>query len=273
MSAVDLFLQYEFLQLALLASALMAILAGALGVPLVLRDMAMFGHGFAHVSYAGIALGLLAGLYPLGSALLVTILGALGMEWLRSQGILKGDTALAIVVSIGFALGVVIVSLAGGFTTDLGGYLFGSLFAVTLTDLSLMAPLGVGLLVVFGLLYKEIFYVTFDEQGARLSGLPVGSINVVLITLTASTIVLASRIVGLLLVASLLVIPAATALQAAESFRGAIMGSMAASLVSAVVGLVLAVEFSLAPGGAIVLVAGVVFAIVAGTRRASGLGA
>ncbi len=267
MTAFDLFVQYEFLQLALLASGLMALLAGALGVPLVLREMSMFGHGFAHVSYAGVALGLFAGFYPLGAALVVTVIGALAMEWMRSEGVLKGDTALAIVVSVGFALGVVIVSLAGGFTADLGGYLFGSLFAVTRTDVFLMIPVAVGLLGLFALLYKEIFYVTFDEEGARLSGLPVGVINVLVIVLTASTIVLASRFVGLLLVASLLVIPAATALQVARSFRVAIVVSMVAGFVSALVGLFLAVEFSLAPGGAIVLAAGALFVLVAGARR------
>lgn len=269
MTALELFLQYEFLQLALLASALMALLAGALGVPLVLREMAMFGHGFAHVSYAGIALGFFAGWYPLGVALAVTIVGALGIEWMRGQGLMAGDTALAIVVSVAFALGVVLVSWADGFLTDVHGYLFGHLFSVTRLDIALMIPVAVGMLALFGLMYKEIFYVTFDEEGARLSGLPVGAINVALIGLTAATIVLASRIVGLLLVASLLVIPAATALQVASSFKGAILGSMVAGLVSAVVGLVLAVEFDLASGGAIVLTAGALFAVVAGAKRAA----
>lgn len=267
MTALELFLQYEFLQVALGASALMALLSGALGVPLVLREMAMFGHGIAHVSYAGVALGLLAGLYPLGVALAFTVLGALGIEAMRARGLLKGDAALAIVVSVGFALGVVVVSLAGGFTTNLHGYLFGSLFAVTRQDLALMVPVALLLLVAFGLLYKEIFYVTFDEEGARLAGLPVAALNTVVMALTAATIVLSARIVGLLLVASLLVIPAVTALQVANTFKGTILASMLFGLLSAVIGVVVAVQFDLASGGAVVLVAGALFALVSSIQR------
>lgn len=265
---LELFLEHGFLQLALVASSLMALLAGALGVPLVLREMSMFGHGFAHVSYAGIALGLFAGLYPLGTALLVTALAAVGIEWLRSAGKLKGDTSLAIVVSVGFAAGVVLVGLAGGFSADIGAYLFGSPFTVSVQDVYLMVPLGVLILGSFALLYKEILFVTFDEEGARLAGVPVSSINVVLVVLTAGTIVMGIRVVGLLLVASLLVIPAATALQVSQSFKGAIAGSMAVSLVSAVVGLALAVGYDLASGGTIVLTAAAMFGVVAGARRA-----
>jgi len=160
------------------------------------------------------------------------------------------------------------VSLAGGFTTHVHAYLFGSLFSVTSTELWAMLPLAGALLVAFTLLYKEIFYITLDEEAAHLSGVPVGWINAALLALTAATIVLASRVVGLLLVAALLVIPAATALQVASSFKGAILGSMAVGLVSAVLGLAAAVGLDVAAGGAIVLVAGALFALVAGARRA-----
>ncbi len=268
MTAVDLFLRYEFLQLALVAACVMGVLAGALGVPLVLREMAMFGHGFAHISYAGVALGVYAGVFPLGVALAVTVAGALAIEHLRSQDLLGGDTALAMVVSVAFAIGVVVVSLAGGFTTDLHSYLFGSLFAVSTRDLSLMIPLAGVLLGLFALLYKEIFYLAFDETGARLSGLPVAWLNGSMMALTAATIVLASRIVGLLLVAALLVIPAATALQVSKRFRTAILGAMAAGLVSAVVGLAAAVQFDVASGGAIVLTAAALFGLVSIAQRA-----
>jgi zinc transport system permease protein len=267
-TGLELFLEYEFLQLALAASGVMALLAGALGVPLVLREMAMFGHGFAHVSYAGVALGLLAGLYPLGVALVVTVVGALVMERLRARGAFSGDTRLAVVVSVGFAIGVTTVSLAGGFTTHVHAYLFGSLFSVTSTELWAMLPLAGALLAAFTLLYKEIFYITLDEEAAHLSGVPVGWINAALLALTAATIVLASRVVGLLLVAALLVIPAATALQMATSFKGAILGSMTVGLVSVVLGLAAAVSVDVAAGGAIVLVGGAVFALVTGARRA-----
>ncbi len=261
--ALDLFLQFEFLQLALLAGILVAVLASVLGVPLVLREMSMFGHGFAHVAYAGVAIGFLAGIYPLGVALLVAVGAAVTLQVLWSRRLLRGDAALAIVVSVGFAVGVVVVSLAGGFTTDLASYLFGSLFAVTPRDVAVMVPVTALMLLLFTVLYKEMFYVAFDEEGARLSGVPVDALNVLYIGLTAATIVLASRVVGLLLVASLLVIPASTALQVARSFRSALIVSLAAGVTSVVVGMMAAAQWGLATGGSVVLAAAAIFVIVA----------
>jgi zinc transport system permease protein len=269
-SAVDLVLTYGFLQRALAAALLVAVLAGVLGVPLVLRRLSMFGLGLAHVAFAGVAVGFAAGVYPLGAALAVAVGSALVIQGLWGAGVLESDTALATVTTTGFAAGLLVVSLTGGFTTDLNAYLFGNLLAVTGTDLALMAAAGVPLLVLVTLLYKELFYVTFDPDAARLSGLPVGALDAAFMALTATTIVLASRVVGLLLVAALLVIPAATGLQLASSFKGVVVASVVAGLISVLVGVLAAVEWGLATGATVVLASAVLFVLVLGLKAVGG---
>lgn len=262
MSAVDLLLSYGFLQRALAAALLVSVLASVLGVPLVLRRLSMFGLGLAHVAFAGVAIGFAVGVYPLGVALVLAVASALAIQFLWSRGILESDAALAVVTSVGFATGLLVVSASRGFGTDLNSYLFGNLLAITRTDLLLMGGLGVALLGVFGLLYKEILYVTFDEEAARLSGLPVGALNALFMSLTAGTVVLASRLAGLLLVAALLVVPAASGLQLAGSFRGAILASVGVGVLGALLGVLGALEWGLSTGASVVLAQAGIFVVV-----------
>lgn len=266
MTAIDLFLTYPFLQRALLAALIVAVLLGLLGVYVVLRGLSMLGDGLAHISFAGIALGLMLGIYPLGAALVAAVLGALAIQVLRSTNIVRGDTAIGILFTAGLALGIVIVSKSRGFGLDLTSYLFGNLLAVTGLDILLVGGVGAALLALLLLLHKELFYVTFSEEAARLSGLPVGVLNTIFTALTAASVVVAARIVGILLVSALLVVPAATGLQFAKSFRQALAYSVCFGLASVLLGVFAAAEWGLATGASVALASTALFALAVGAK-------
>lgn len=270
MIVLDLFLQYGFLQRALLAALLVGVLSGVLGIYLVLRGLALLGDGLAHVSFAGVALGLIAGVFPLHLALLFAVAAGLGIQVLRDHGVAQSDVAIGIVFTAGLAAGVLLVSWDRGFNVDVLSFLFGSLLATTWGDVQLIAGMVALLLALLGLLHKEFFYVTFDEEAARLSGLPVGALNALFMALTAATIVLSARIVGILLVSGLVIVPAAASLQSAKSFTGAIARSVAVALAAVVFGLVVSVQAGLASGATIAVAAVVLFLAAAALRVARG---
>jgi zinc transport system permease protein len=249
---------YQFMQRAILVGVLVAVLTGLLGVFLVLRQMSLLGDGLAHVSFAGIAIGLAAGIYPTGVALIASVAGAIAIYFLRERGIVKGDTAIGILLTASFALGVVVISASKGFVNT-NAYLFGNILAINDQDLRVVIGVGAALVVLLLAFYKEFVSMSFSEEAARVTGLPVDLLNVVFVSLTAATIVVASRIVGVLLVSGLIVIPAATALQLARGFRRAILLSIAVGLVSVLTGILMAAEQGWAVGGTIALVAAACF--------------
>lgn len=264
---MELFLDYPFLQRALFAALVVGALCAALGVYVVLRGLSMLGDGLAHISFAGVAIGLVLGIYPLGVALVVAILGALAIHALRAREVVRGDTAIGILFTAGLALGILLVSRARGLTVDLQSYLFGNLLAVTATDVLLVGAVALVLLGVLVVLHKELFYVTFNEEAAKLSGLPVGMLNALFTAATAASIVVAARVVGVLLVSALLIVPAASALQFGRSFRTTLLLSIVIGLASVVGGVWAAAEFGLATGATVALTATAAFALcVVGTR-------
>jgi len=252
-------LQYSFMQRALAGGILIAVLCSAIGVFLVLRRMALLGDGLAHISFGGIAAGMFFKVYPLLAALIFSVLAALGIQKLKQMKVYS-DSAIAIFFSFGLALGVVLVSLSHGFNTDLMSYLFGSILAVSETDILLIFCVGLSTLAALALFYKELFYITFDEESARASGVPVERLNTMLLVLTAVAVVLSMQVVGILLVSSFIVIPASIALPLCRSFRQTILASVLISVASVIAGLFLAYYFDLAAGGAIVLVLVAAFA-------------
>jgi zinc transport system permease protein len=262
------FLEYGFMHRAFAAGAITAVICPVIGVFLVPRRLSLIADSLSHVALAGVALGLLLGLSPVLGALVVTVGGAVGMERLRARGALQGDAALAVFLSGGFALAVVLISLARGFNADLFAVLFGSILTVSPTDVWLIAGLGTVVGVTIGTFYRQLLAITLNEDLARTSGVPVAGLNLLLTVLTALTTVVAMRMVGVLLVSAMIVIPTLTGFGLGRSFRQATLIAIAAALTSMVTGLIAAYYLRLAAGGAVVLTALVMFALVTFIRRA-----
>ena len=250
------------MQRAIAAGLLIAVACSVLGVFLVLRRDAMLGHGLAHVTFGGVALGLLLSVSPLWTALIVAVLAAVLLLKLRESVGLHGDTAIGIVSSVGFALGILIASVSGRFSVELFSYLFGNILAIGRGEVWTSAILAgaVVLTVIFN--YHDLVSITFDRELARTSGISVHRLDLILAVLSAVTVVLAMKVVGLLLVAALIVMPAATALQMAGNFRLAILWSGAAGVLSVLGGLAVSVTLDLPASGTIVMVQAVLFGAV-----------
>jgi len=252
---------YAFMQRAFLAGLGVSVTCAILGVFLVLRRDAMAGHGLAHVTFGGVALGLLLYVTPILTALAVAVLSALGILKLKERAGLYGDTAIGIISSLGMALGIFMVSLAGSFNLDLFGYLFGNVLAIDPEEVWVAFLLALAVLATVALFYQEFVFLTFDSETARVSGIQVRRLDAVMAVLTAVTVVLGMKVVGILLISALLVIPAAAALQVARSFREALILSALLAAISSVCGLITAFYFDWPPSGTIVLIAGIFFLI------------
>jgi zinc transport system permease protein len=262
-------LDSEFMRLALGAGAVVGVLAPAVGFFLVQRRQSLIGDGIGHVAFAGVAAGILLDFPPVLTALVAAVLGGVAIEALRARGGTAGDQALALVFYTGLAAGVVLVSAAGALNVDLFQYLFGSILTVTRADLAVIAALGALGLATVALLYRALAAVVVDEEGARVAGVPIGTLNVALAVLAAVTVALSMRVVGILLVAALMVLPVSAAGRIAWSMRSTLVLSMAIGIGSALVGLTISYYADLPPGGTIVLVAAAVFgaALAAGVLR------
>jgi zinc transport system permease protein len=259
-----------YMQLALIAGVVVGAAAPLIGVFIVQKGLSLMGDGIGHVAVAGIGASLLFGTSPTWTALVVAVVAALVIEFLRARGSATGDLALALVFYGGIAAGVVLASRSAT-NTNLQPYLFGSILTATANDVWTVIALGAVIVVAIGFTGRALLAVVLDEDSARVAGIPSRTLNAMLAVLTAVTVVMAMRIVGVLLVAALMVLPVATSRLLARSFRSTLLGAVAVGVVSAVLGLFAARQWALAAGGAIVLVAAVLFtlaSIVAGARRA-----
>jgi zinc transport system permease protein len=254
-------LSSDFMRLAFATGAIVGVLAPAVGFFLVQRRLSLIGDGIGHVAFAGVALGYLLGISPVATALVASVAGAVAVEWLRTRRRAAGDQALALLFYTGIAAGVVLVSAAGALNANLFAFLFGSILTVTSGDLLLVAILGAVGLGLIAALYQALVAVVLDEEGARVSGVPVGSLNVVLAGLAGVTVAVSMRIVGILLIAALMVLPVIAAGRIAWSIRSTILLAMGIGLASALVGLTVSYYGDLAPGGAIVLTAAASFVV------------
>ena len=250
----------EYMQLALAAGLVIGICAPLIGVYLVQQRLSLMGDGIGHLAFAGVAAGLLLEIWPIWTAMLVAIVGALAIEWLRSRGRTTSDLALALWFYGGIAAGVVIASRAGDGGLAIVPYLFGSILTIDRSDVQVIVLLGLAIIGSLALFGRALFAIVVDEESARVAGIPVGAGNALLAVLTAVTVVAAMRVVGVLLIAALMVLPVATGRVVSRSFRGT---------AAVVLGLAAARQWALAPGGSIVLVAAVVFGItsIVGGRR------
>ncbi len=246
---------FEFMRRAFLAGFIIAIICPLIGIHLVLRRMSLIGDSLSHVALSGVAIGMLTNNSPLLFALIATSIAALVIEKLKNKFMEYGEIALAIVMSTGIALAVVLISFARSFNAQLYAYLFGNISTVSSGDLLLVSVIAIFIIVTIIYFRRELFYITLDSTNARLAGVPIKMVNTIFILMVAMIITVSMRIVGILLVSSLIVLPVATSMQIAKSFKQAMIFSIIFAESAVLLGMILAYQFSLAAGGAIVLFA------------------
>jgi zinc transport system permease protein len=255
-------LQYRFMHRALLVGLCIGVMAPLIGTFLVHRQLALIGDALAHTAFAGVAVGLfLNGVLELGvspylTAVVVAVLAALAIELISEVTDAYNDVSMAIVLSTGFALGTVLISLnAGGLAVGIDQYLFGNLATVSASNAVVLLVLFGIIVATVGLTYKQLLYVTFDETAARVAGVPVTLYNRVLVMLTALVVVGAMQIMGVILVAAMLVVPVAGATQVSRSFKGSLVLSVVLAELAVLLGIGVSYYAGATAGGVIVLVA------------------
>src|SRR5258706_6921432 len=254
--------QYDFIVRGLIAGLVIAIIAPTIGIFLVLRRYSLIADTLAHVSLAGIALGLLLNINPLITAIGATVVSSTIIDKLRLSKKIYGESALALFLSGSLALAVILLGIGHGFNANLFNYLFGSIVTVSNSDILTVVVLGITVLVLTTTLAKELIYLTFDEESARVSGLRVNLLNTVFMILAAVTISLAIPIVGILLISALLVIPVITALQFKKSFLPTVFIAQIIAVSSVILGISSSFYLNLRPGGTIVILTLIIFTLV-----------
>lgn len=251
--------QYGFVLRGLEAGIIIAMIAPLIGIFLVLRRYSLIADTLSHVSLAGVAIGLLFGINPIITAILASVTSSFFIEKLRISRKVYGESALSIFLSGSLALAIIFISFGHGFNVDLFNYLFGSIVTVKQTDVYIIGILGiivVGLILTF---YKELVYLTFDEESARVAGIKTDLFNSLLITLAAITVALAIPIVGILLISALIVIPITAALQFKRNFRKTLLIAEGISFFSVIAGIFTSFYLNLSTGGTIVLITIAIF--------------
>ena len=255
-------LQYGFMQNALITGILIAITCSILGVYLVLRRYALIGDGLAHLSFGGVAAGFLFGLKPLLSATIFAVLGSIGILKLVEKAKIHGDAAIGILSQTSMGIGIFIISLTQGVNVDIMSYLFGSILAVTTTESLIALALTITTITFITINYKKLLAMTLDEETAKTTGINTNKLNTALMILTAITIAIAMRITGLLLVSSLIIIPAITATQISKSFKQTLILATIISVASVIIGILASYYIDAATSGTIILTLFLVFSAV-----------
>jgi len=243
---------YGFFQHAVLAAMLMSVTCGIIGTYIVSRRMVFISGGITHASFGGVGIGYYLGFPPLAGAAGIAVLAALTTENLTRRKILRNDSIIAILWSLGMAIGIIFVYLTPGYAPNLMSYLFGSIITVTSAELWLMFVLAVTVSMVFILFYRPILYVAFDEQFARIRGIPVMFINYMLIILVALTIVLSIRTAGIILVLSVLTIPQNISNLFTNRFSHIMVGSVVLGFFASMLGLILSYYLDIPSGATII---------------------
>ena len=243
---------YPFMQRALIAGVLVSLCAALLGVSLVLKRYSMIGDGLSHVSFGALAIAVALGVTPLWFSIPVVILAAFLLLRVADNPRWNSDAAIAVMSASSLAVGILVISLTTGLTTDVDNYMFGSVLAMTKTDVALAVVLCAAVLVLFILFYHKLFAITFDENFSRATGLKVSRYNTLLAILTALTIVLGMRMMGAMLISSLVIFPALTAMRLFRSFRGVVVCAAVTSVLCFCAGLTISFAFSTPVGATVV---------------------
>lgn len=265
-SIIDL-LSYRFFQNALIGGVIAAAACAAVGLFLILKKEAMIGDGITHTAFGGIALGLLLGINPLLTALGVSVLAVLAISYMRRKNVAPSDSAIAVMLALGFSFGLILISVAGGFNVEILSYLFGSILAIDEVDLLFVSLLGVIVLLFLSFFRRELLSIVFDEEDSRVLGIPTNTLSLAFDLLVATTIVLSIKVVGTVLVVALLVLPGLSALQLSLSFRKTMLAAVGFSILSTVIGILFSATFDVATSGLIVFVAVLLFLLTLAYKK------
>jgi zinc transport system permease protein len=256
-------LQFGFIQRALVSGIAVAVSCSVIGLFLVLRRQSLYGDALSHVAFGGIAIGLFTNVYPIWTALVVSILASLGITKLRESTKIPSDSAVAVLLSAGLATGVVLIGLSGGFSLDLYSFLFGSILLISYNDQLMILVITLIILAIMYKLYRKLMYIAFDEEQAKVSGIDVTKLNYLFIVLASVTVITSVRLVGVLLISSLIVIPNITAMMFGKGFKKTLLISISSAVLSVIGGIVISYIMNLAPGGTIVIISvGIFLALI-----------
>lgn len=247
-------LSYPFLVRAMVGGILVSLCASLLGVSLVLKRYSMIGDGLSHVSFGALSFAVAFGWSPLKVSIPVVVLAAFFLLRITEHGKIKSDAAIAMISAAALAVGIMVTSMTTGMTTDVSSYMFGSILAMSKTDVRFSAILSLIVLGLFLFCYNKIFAVTFDENFARATGVNVSLYNVLIAILTAVTIVLGMRMMGAMLISSLVIFPALTSMRVFKSFRGVVLSSGTLSVLCFLLGIILSYRYSTPAGASVVMV-------------------
>jgi len=245
-------LGYQFFQYALIGGVLATLACAWIGLFLILRKESMIVDGIAHTAFGGIAIGVFFSINPILPALLISAIAVLGISYMRKKGLAQSDSAIAVMLALGFSTGLIIISLAGGFSVELFSYLFGSILTISYADLIIVSALSISALLFLSIFYKELLCISFDEESSRLTGIPVEVISTAFNIMVAVTIVVSIKIIGIILVIALIVIPALSALQLRLSFKKTMAATVILGITGVVAGLFLSAAYDVATSGVIV---------------------
>ena len=254
MNVLSEMLSYPFMVRALFGGMLVSLCATLLGVSLVLKRYSMIGDGLSHVSFGALSIALAMGWSPLKVSIPVVVLAAFFLLRITENSRIKSDAAIAMISASSLAIGIIVTSLTTGMTTDVSSYMFGSILAMTKEDVMLSAVLCIIVLGLFVLCYNQVFAVTFDENFAKATGVNVGAYNMLISVLTAVTIVLGMRMMGAMLISSLVIFPCLTSMRVFKSFTSVVVSSGILSLVCFLLGMMASYQFSMPAGASVVVV-------------------
>lgn len=248
------FLSYGFMQRAIVTGMAAAVCCAMVGLYLVLKRYSLFGDALSHTAFGGIALGYFLNIYPIWTATAVSVSAAMGITKLRKSTRISGDSAIAVLLSAGLGMGVILVSAAHGFTIDLFSFLFGSVLLTSIADTLSFVGISCGIIAILILFRKPLLQFTFDEEQAKINGVPVEKLNYLFITLAAVTVIVTMRLVGILLISALIVLPNITSMMMGGGFRKTMLISVSLSVLATVGGIILSYPLNLAPSGTIVMI-------------------
>jgi len=245
---------YTFMTRAVIVGLLVSLCAALLGVNLVLKRYSMIGDGLSHVGFGTLAVATAMNIAPLAISIPVTVLAAFLLLRISENGKIKGDAAIALISTSALAIGVMIISFTTGMNTDVCNYMFGSILAMSPNDVVLSIALAIVVLVLFILFYNKLFGVTFDENFAKATGVKTNLYNMVIAFLTAITIVLGMRMMGALLISSLIIFPALTSMRICKTFKSVTLCAAGISIVCFFIGVVVSYEYATPTGASVVIV-------------------